>query len=223
MKKFKKIKQNYNIGVVNSLMETKKIILFGGTFDPIHIGHTTVAQDAIEKIKGEQLVFIPAKISPLKQHHPLADQVHRFKMIELAISQKPKFSVSDYELTKNSPCYTLQTVRYFKSQYPDSDIYWLLGADSLNDMAQWYQPDTLIDECFVCFMLRAGYPKPDFEPFIDIWGPGRVNKLREHMIETPLVDISSTDIREKLKTGQEVSDMLKPEVYAYILEHHLYQ
>jgi nicotinate-nucleotide adenylyltransferase len=205
-------------------MTTRRIALFGGTFDPIHLGHTTVAQAAARPIDAEKIIFVPAKISPLKGFFPFARDEDRLRMIELAVAGNNLFAVSDSELKRPAPSYTLDTVRHFKDEYgPATAIHWLLGADGVGDLVHWYRIPDLIDECHLTTMRRPGYPRPDFDRFEPLWGPQRVAKLKQDVIETPLVDISSTEVRRRLAAGEDVSAMLHPDVLRYIREHSLYR
>jgi nicotinate-nucleotide adenylyltransferase len=204
-------------------MAERKIALFGGTFDPIHLGHTTVAAEALEAIDAEKLIFMPAKRSPLKGSHPKAGAHDRFRMIALAIAGHEKFELSNYELNRPEPSYTLDTVRHFQAAYKNqARISWLLGADSIDDLPYWYRVIELIDECNVSTMYRAGSPEPDFSQFEAIWGRKRVERLQRNVIRTSLIDISSTQIRKRLACGGDVSGMLHPDVADYIRDHHLY-
>jgi nicotinate-nucleotide adenylyltransferase len=205
-------------------MVKRKLALFGGTFDPIHLGHTAVAAAVMEHIGAEKIIFIPAKCSPLKGALPKASDRDRLKMIELAIAENKNFQVSDYELKKPEPSYTLQTVRGFGADYgSEFSIYWLIGADGVDDLLYWYGIIELIDECNISTMYRAGCKMPDFTKFKVVWGPKRVEKLKRNVIQTPLVDISSTEIRNRLAAGREVTGMLHPAVADYIRKRGLYQ
>ncbi len=205
-------------------MAKRKIALFGGTFDPVHLGHTTVAADAAEHIGAEKIIFIPAKRSPLKGFLPKANDNHRLKMISLAIAEQKIFEVSDCELKKPAPSYTLETVRQFQDEYgSETLIHWLVGADSVDDLTYWYQIVELIDACIITTMYRAGCKAPNFAKFEPLWGPQRIEKLRQNVIQTPLIDISSTEIRDRLAAGRDVTDMLTPSVADYIRKHGLYQ
>lgn len=202
----------------------RKIVLFGGTFDPVHNGHTIVAAGAAREIGAEKLFFIPARRSPHKQLLPQADACHRVKMIDLAIAGIENFAVSCCELDRPEPSYTLQTVRQFKVRFgPDAQIYWLVGADSLDELPHWYEIKKVIDECKLSVMFRAGFARPDFTRFIEVLGEDRAEKLRQNVIETPLVDISSSEIRKRLARSEDVKDMLHPAVLAYVRENHLYR
>ena len=205
-------------------MAKRKVALLGGTFDPIHLGHTAVAAEAVKHIGAEKVVFIPAKRSPLKGFSPIASDDDRFKMMALAIANQKSFELSACELKKPAPSYTLETVRQFQADYGRGTlIYWLVGADSIDDLAHWYKIVELIDECRLSAMYRAGCDPPDFAKFEPIWGRQRVEKLQQNVIETPLIDISSTEIRARLAGGRDVTDMLHPAVADYIRKHGLYQ
>jgi nicotinate-nucleotide adenylyltransferase len=204
-------------------MNEKKTALFGGTFDPVHVGHTTVAAAAGERIGADRAVFVPAKRSPLKAFFPEASDEDRLAMLRLAISGNNNFEQSDYELKKPGPSYTLETVRYFKHLLgDDTRIYWLIGADMVEDLPHWYGITELIDECNLAVMYRAGFKPPDFTEFLPLWGADRVKKMQQNVIETPLIDISSTVIRKRLALGRDVSGMVSPKVLQYIREHGLY-
>lgn len=198
--------------------------MFGGTFDPIHLGHTAVATSAAEKIKADKVIFVPAKRSPLKNLLPKAGDSDRFAMISLAIAGNEKFESSDCELKKNAFSYTLDTVREFKKAYgKDVEICWLVGADSVTELPYWYKITELIDQCSLCVMYRAGYEKPDFKKFAEQWASMRIEKLHRNIIQTPLINISSTEIRERLAAGKDASEMLHPAVADYIAKHGLYK
>lgn len=198
--------------------------MFGGTFDPIHLGHTTVAAETVEQIGAEKIIFVPAKRSPLKGFLPKASDNDRLAMIALAIADNKQFELSDYELKKPEPSYTLDTIMQFKANYgSETIIYWLLGADSIDDLPLWYRIVELLDQCNISVMYRAGFAPPDFAKFKDIWGPQRIKKLQRDIIQTSLINISSTEIRNRLAAGLNVTGMLHPAVADYIRKHKLYQ
>jgi len=204
-------------------MTKRTIALFGGTFDPIHLGHTGVAQAAAVQIAAEKVIFIPAKCSPLKGFSPHASDEDRLAMIALAIAGNDLFAASDCELKRPAPSYTLDTVRQFKDEYgPETSVHWLVGADTVADLVHWHRVRDLIDACNLTTMQRAGYPPPDFDRFESLWGPQRVAKLKRNVVETPRIDISSTEVRKRLAAGEDVTGMLHPDVIAYIRRHGLY-
>ena len=210
--------------LVSYSMAKRKIALFGGTFDPIHLGHTIVGAEACRHIAAEKVIYVPAKRSPLKHFLPQASDADRLQMIALAIKGENCFEVSDYELKKTAPSYTLLTVRHFQAEFgSETSVYWLLGADSVDDWPHWYGITELIDQCNLSAMYRAGCNVPDFSKFEAVWGRKRVEKLQRNIIPTSLVDISSTEIRNRLAAGGDVTDMLHPAVADYIFKYGLYQ
>lgn len=145
-------------------------------------------------------------------------------MIALAIADEKMFEASDFELNKAAPSYTLETVQEFQAAYGDeASIYWLIGADGVDDLTYWHMIVELIDACNLTTMYRAGCEPPSFARFEGLWGRKRVEKLERNIVQTPLVDISSTEIRKRLAEGRDVSRMLHPAVYGYIREHGLYR
>jgi nicotinate-nucleotide adenylyltransferase len=204
-------------------MTPRKIALFGGTFDPIHLGHTQVAEAAARQIEAEKVIFIPAKCSPLKGFFPHVRDEDRLRMVTLAIANNDPFAASGCELDRPAPSYTLDTVQQFKYEYgPETSIHWLLGADSVADLVHWHKIRELIDACNLTTMQRPGYT-PDFDRFESVWGRERVAKLRRHVVQTPLIDVSSTEIRKRLAAGEDVSAVLHPDVARYIAERNLYR
>ena len=205
-------------------MADKTIILFGGTFDPVHLAHTIVANESAQYLCAEKIVFIPAKHSPLKDSLPKASDEQRLEMIALAIEENDKFLINDYELSKSAPSYTFDTVRHFHKQYGQQTIiHWLIGSDAMKDLPHWYKIKELIDCCNLSVMYRAGFGAPDFSKFEGIWGKDRIEKLRKNTIKTSLVDISSTKIRAALAAGENADKMLCPAVADYIDRHRLYR
>lgn len=205
------------------MVTQRKIALFGGTFDPVHLGHTIVAGAAAEYIGAERIIFVPAKLSPLKGSLPRASDMDRFEMLSLAMTGENFFEVSDCELKRPAPSYTLETVRQFQSKYgSEISVYWLLGADGIDELMQWHQVAELIDECNLAVLYRAGCDRPDFGKFESLLDHRRIEKLRQNIIPTPLVAISSTKVRRKLAAGEDVTQMLHPKVLSYIRKHGLY-
>lgn len=201
----------------------RKIILFGGTFDPVHCGHVEVAEYAAEHIGVDEVVFVVAKRSPHKNVFASASGRQRVAMVELAIAGYEKFRVSDCELGRSDPSYTYDTVKIFRDEYGDGcEFYWLLGADMVKALLRWHKVRELIDACNVCVMYRGGFECPDFSGFGEL-GVGRVEKLKINVISTPVIDVSSTEIRSKLLAGGDVSGFLCPSVLDYIKKNGLYR
>ena len=201
----------------------EKVILFGGTFDPIHYGHLRVADYACREISAREVVLIPARRSPHKSTLPIADGRARSEMISLAIEGRRKFRVSDCELKRAGPSYTLDTIRHFRDEYvKGTEFCWLVGADTVKDLGSWYGIGELVDECNLCVMFRAGFKRPDFSCLEKVLRPEQLEQLERNIVETPLIDINSTEIRRKLGSGASVRGMLEPKVLGYIKEKGLY-
>ena len=199
-----------------------KAILFGGSFDPIHTGHVCVAQHAMRTLDAASLFFIPARRSPHKVDFPTPGQ-HRLAMIERAIEGIEGFAVCDCELSRPEPSYTLDTVRFFRDRLgPDAVLHWLIGADQLSDLENWYCIEELLKECRVGVMVRAGYPLPDLGRFKNIFSGDIIEQLKRDSIQTPLIDLNSTAIRQQLAAGTLPPDALPSAVLEYIQQHHLY-
>ncbi len=201
----------------------KKAILFGGTFDPVHTGHVTVAQYSAKALCADEVVFIPAKRSPHKKLFPIADGNQRVEMIKLAITDTKKFRVSDWELKRDDPSYSVDTIKNFREEYGEGwELFWLMGADAIKDLPRWHCVDELLEMCSVCVMYRGGYEVPDFSPIAGEIGSEAVRKLDSNVIKCPRIDVSSSDIRQMLSAGQEPGGAISPSVRAYIMEKGLY-
>ncbi len=199
-----------------------RIVLFGGTFDPVHLGHTAVVENAARQLHADKVFFIPARRSPHKYDYPLAPAEHRLNMLSLALANYHLFSVSKCELERAEPSYTYDTVRHFRSQFPDAQLFWLVGADAMQSLPRWYRFTDLMDLCQVCIMRRGGIDSPAFDRLSPVWGGKIAERLKKDSIATPLVEISSTEVRARLASGLDVSNMLHPDVLKYIVEHGLY-
>ena len=205
-------------------MSLPTIVLFGGSFDPIHLGHTEVAKVAAEQLHAERVIFLPAKRSPLKSNLPSAGDEDRITMIRRAIENHPLFDVSDYELHRPAPSYTLHAVRHFRQVFgPERSLYWLIGADAAKDLLHWYGVRELMSLCHISTMVRAGCSMPDFTGFADVMGEQHVAELNAHILQTPLIPISSSEVRRRLSTGESLETLLDPKVSDYIKNRGLYR
>lgn len=200
----------------------QRIILFGGTFDPVHLGHTTVVEHASKKLGADEVIFIPARRSPHKSDSPLAPIEHRLKMLSLALVGYRSFSISRCEIDRSEPSYTFDTVADFRRKYPDASLFWLVGADTVASLPKWYRIAELLELCNVCVMSRGGIDQPVFDKLVPALGRVAAEQLRKNAIASPLVPVSSTEVRTRLAAGQDVADMLHPAVLQYIRQHSLY-
>jgi nicotinate-nucleotide adenylyltransferase len=193
----------------------EKIGLFGGTFDPIHTGHLIVAEIIRDALDLKRIVFVPAKRHPFKDNKVMADETHRDKMIRGAIGNNKFMEVTDMELRSNQVTYTVDTVRKIQadSACRTWDIYFLMGMDNLNQLHLWKNPDILVEICQVVVFSRPG-----FEPAEE----AREYLPRIRIVQTPLLEISSTQIRHRVKSGQTIRYLVPAEVESYIIKNNLY-
>lgn len=197
-----------------------KIGLLGGTFDPIHNGHLTIAEEARKKLELDTIVFIPARHPWLKSNRDITDSQHRLAMVRLATASNPHFEISTAELDRPGPTYTIDTVEALKTEFDLlDDIYFIAGSDAIADLPRWKDPERVVALCQIVGIGRPGTPDIDTEALKSLI-PGVSDCLRS--VDIPPIDISSTAIRERVKAGLSVRDLVPPEVENYIAEHRLY-
>jgi nicotinate-nucleotide adenylyltransferase len=214
-------------------MDKKKILLYGGTFNPIHNGHLWMAQEAIERLSFNEVIFIPSATPPHKED--VLSFSHRLKMTQLATEGVDFFSVSDIESKREGPSYTYDTVMHFKKEFPDAKIYWMVGTDTVKELKDWYRISDLMDECRFIVAERNPYRNYDWEKNIDyitIIGDARKAEDKKYgalNYFTPLIndvmEISSTDIRHRVKhkTKYAAKFLIPKEVEKYIYENEIYK
>lgn len=205
-----------------ALLLAQHIILFGGTFDPVHLGHTAVAEHAFRELRADRVIFIPARRSPHKLGAPLALAEHRFNMLSLAIAGHKSFSVDTCEVERAEPSYTYDTVMDFRKRMPEAQLSWLLGADTVASLPMWYRIDEILGMCDIRIMSRGGMDAPAFDKLEPALSGMFVEKLRKNAIQTPLIPISSSEVRARFASGGDVLGMLNPSVLNYIKQHGLY-
>jgi nicotinate-nucleotide adenylyltransferase len=205
-------------------MNERRVILFGGSFDPVHNGHIRVAEYARQYVQAERVILIPAGRSPHKAVNPVASGDDRMAMLRLAIEGYPDLEASDVELSRPQPSYTFDTVEHFRGIYGDGTaLYWLIGADLVADLGIWYRACDLLDRCRVAVMVRGGYDAPDLTALGEQVGTDRADQLRQWMIPTPAIEVSSTEIRRRLAEGRSIEGLVLPAVEAYIARRGLYR
>lgn len=202
---------------------SKRIGLIGGSFDPIHLGHLIIARDAAEKLGLSEVVFIPAHTPPHKLDRERAASEHRLEMTRLATSGEPRYSVSDVEIARGGVSYTFDTVSAFIESRPGAEITLIVGGDTLVDLHTWYRIEDLLRLCDVATFARPG--DSDLETMREKMGLNSEarDRLLANVFDARLLDISSTEIRDRVAEGLSISYLVPPEVEAYIFEHGLYQ
>jgi nicotinate-nucleotide adenylyltransferase len=208
--------------MMESYPAKKKIGIIGGSFDPVHIGHLIIAQDAAERLELAQVLFVPASIPPHKQHLQQADIEHRINMLSLAVETDIRFSVSDIEMQRGGVSYTYDTVRELKALHPDSELVLIVGSDTLLDLHNWYQPQELLSLCSVATLLRPGEHSLEAIAAKIRLPEEQKKRALDNLITAHQVDISSTEIRMRVAEGLGIRYLVPPEVEMYIYEHSLY-
>lgn len=201
----------------------KGVLLFGGTFDPIHHGHLLVSQWAAERLGAARVVLIPSAVPPHKVGNRVTAASDRMQMARRAVEDDDAFEVSDCELHREGPSYTLDTVRHFRRLYPDDiNLYWLIGADSLPELAGWHEVKRLVDECTIVTAARPGTDAGDLSALDAVLEENQISKIRQHILNIPQMEISSTEIRDRARQGQSIRYFVPAPVADYIHNHRLY-
>ncbi|KAA3616266.1 MAG: nicotinate (nicotinamide) nucleotide adenylyltransferase [Calditrichaeota bacterium] len=194
----------------------RRIGFFGGTFDPIHFGHLTIAENAQKQLKLDQIIFLPSGIPPHKTKQILTDKNIRRKMVEEAIAPFPAYSFSGYDLNKSTPCYTIEMLRYFKRSKlgKNSQFYFLMGEDSLINFATWYEADKISQ-----YTVLAVYPRVNQ----NLLGTAFLKQDDFISINSPIIKISSTEIRDRVCKGDDISGLVPAVIQNIIEEYNLYK
>lgn len=195
-----------------------KIALYGGSFDPIHIGHLITATNVLETLKLDKIIFIPSNITPLKNSNLKAKNIDRYNMIKKSIFFNNKFEVSDYEIKQDCISYTYNTVKYFKDKYKNTQLYFLIGTDRVKDLYKWYNIEKLAKIVTFIFVARDKEKIDDIIKNNDFY-----KKISYEKINLPIFEISSSEIRDKIKNKKSVDYMITKECAEYIKEMNLYE
>ena len=189
----------------------KRIGILGGSFDPVHFGHLLMAQSAVELLKLDAVFFVPANRSPFKSKHALPDAARRLTMVKEAIKGNKAFKLYDGELKRGEISYTIDTLRELKAKYPTAKLFLLMGADNLRSFHRWKEPQGILKLATLAILNRPGFDKnyPKRWPYVKI--------------NMPAVDISSSDIRERLKTAKSIWYLTPKAVIRYIVRYRLYR
>lgn len=200
-------------------MRKRKIGIMGGTFDPIHNGHVWTAKSIYEMLDLDQVIFIPAFIPPHKQGQNYVAAEHRYAMTALAIEGYPNFSVSDMEIKRNSVSYTFDTISALKEEYPEAELYFIIGADTVHQLPSWYRINELIRLTTFVAADRPGYHNA-IDTVVDKLG--NISREKIILLDTPDLSISSTEIRSRVKNKESLEELVPLKVEEYIVEHGLY-
>jgi nicotinate-nucleotide adenylyltransferase len=189
--------------------------IFGGSFDPPHVGHLLVAEDACEELALDRLVFVPAARQPLKAGREVADAAHRLAMVRLLADGNPRFEVSAVEVERAGLSFTVETLTHFAAQYPAAERFFLVGADVMTTFAQWREPERVLQLARLVVLHRADAAPADV--------PAGGDRAAIRQLSTRRIDVSSTEIRQRVRDGKPVRGFVTDNIAAYIARHDLYR
>jgi len=187
-----------------------KIGILGGTFNPIHLGHLILAEEAREKLGLDRIIFVPADLPPHKDNSDIAEAPARFAMAKLATKGNKYFSVSDLEIKRDGRSYTIDTVREFKAKFPKDELYFIIGSDLLKYLDEWKDLSEIIKMIRFIAATRPGYPLEKIPPYITT-------------LAIRAVDISGFEIRKAVKAGKSFRYLVPDAVFNYINRKGLYR
>lgn len=201
----------------------KRIGIFGGSFDPVHLGHLWIAEAARERLSLDQVSWIPAATSPLKPGGPIAGDEERMRMIRLAISGNPQFVLDDREIRRGEVSYTVDTISEIKAGQPEADLYLIIGSDSLASLDRWHEPKRLLGLVRLAVISRGGEPPIDFSVLEDLADPVCQQSVRDHVVPMPRIEISSSELRRRIQAGKSIRYQTPAAVEAMIEASKLYR
>lgn len=190
--------------------------LFGGTFDPVHYGHLRTVEAARVELELPEVWMLPNPYPPHKLHLPMTPYAHRKEMLRLALAEFPCLKLSDTEERSKGPAYTTETIRRVIAELPsgDHDLWLIVGADSLVELPRWKNPEELFENARVAVLRRPG---------VDLTEAPAQYVERVRILNTPLLPISATEIRDAIRSGHPTAQWLPDSVRNYIAQHQLYQ
>jgi nicotinate-nucleotide adenylyltransferase len=192
--------------------------LLGGTFDPPHYGHLLAAQEAAWQLDLSRVLFVPTRQNPLKRGEPNTDAEDRWRMVQLAIEDNSRFELSRLDLDRPGPSFTVDLVHELTR--PGCELFFIVGGDILPELPRWHAPREILDLVTLVIANRPGSPPPDIHD-LAAQLPGSRPRLKT--IDMPAVDISSSDLRARVHSGQPIRYLTPPAVENYIIERGLYR
>lgn len=210
------------------------IAVMGGTFNPIHIGHLRIAEEARDAFKINKVIFIPTYLPPHKDNGSIISPEHRLEMVKLAIKENPSFEASDIEIKRGGRSYSIETLKALRKTYPGTDFSFIVGSDSFNDITTWCEYEELFKLTNFIVVPRPGYPVKKIGEVLPVelarkfWYDAErdvyANSFNTFIsyLETTLFGISASDIRKMIKDGKSTRYILPEEVADYIIKNKLY-
>jgi nicotinate-nucleotide adenylyltransferase len=193
--------------------------IFGGTFDPPHLGHLILASESLSQLGLTRLLWVLTPDPPHKPGQPITPLAARLEMLRLAIADEPRFEISQIEIDRPGPHYTVETLRLLKAQDASCDLVFLMGGDSLRDLPTWREPAEIVRLCHTLGVMRRPGDAVDLSA-LEAQIPGLSTKVQ--LVDVPLLEISSSQIRERVAKASSFRYYLHPRVYDYIFKTGLY-
>jgi len=193
--------------------------IFGGSFDPVHNGHLALAHACQHQSALDEVWFTPTAVQPLKQPGPHATDAQRLEMLQLAILPEPTWRLCTLEIERGGWSYTVDTLRQLSEELPNAVLFFLMGADALQDVPHWRAPHEVFSLATPLVVRRAGQAEPDLTALGKLCAANK----QPHLVEMPAVDVSSSDIRRRVADGEPIDDLVPKSVAAYIASHNLYR
>jgi len=200
----------------------KRIGLFGGTFDPVHLGHLLAAQEAYEQLDLSRVILMPAHTRPHKDRVVTTSAADRLAMLRLAAADDACFEVSDLEVRRGGSSYTIDTVAALRAEV-DAEIVLLVGSDSVPELPTWHRVGDLVDLCTLVVMARPGFSVDQLDGLRGALSAEQVERIAANLLPIPLIEISSTSVRERLAAGRSIRYLVPRAVEDYITSTGLYR
>ena len=198
----------------------ERVGIFGGTFDPPHLGHLILASEANDQLHLNRMLWVLTAMPPHKPGALISPLEDRLAMLKLALEDEAAFQLSTVDIDRPGPHYTSETVKLLAHSYPAAELVFILGGDSLHDLPGWHNPMELIAACSEIGVMRRPVDAIDLSS-LEQKLPGLSSKVK--FVDAPLLEISSHEIRERASGGRPFRYFVPPSVHNYILDHHLYQ
>lgn len=205
-------------------IQTMRIGILGGTFNPVHIGHLIVAEEVYFRHGLSRVLFIPSGQPPHKDPDELVAAHHRYRMVELAVKGNEHFEASDIEITREGKSYTVDTIEAILERYGmDSDPHLIIGMDTVHELPTWKDIQRLSTMCRIVAVNRPGSTFDNLDLLTPVLGKEKIEEMRRILVEIPPIGISSTEIRKRLRDGLQIRYLVPREVELYIEEQGLYK
>ncbi len=204
--------------------EKEPLIIFGGSFDPVHVGHIAMLRAAMEAVRATRAIILPVYQSPHKIGQPSADARHRLAMLQLALNGLPGVSISEIELNAAKPVYTYDSLQLIHAHHLDDQLVLVIGMDQLRALHQWYRAADILKHVRLLILPRESATEEQtvWQEVTRHWPAEIARRLQADRIPVPAIAISATDIRRRAACRQSISGLVHPDVEQYILAHGLY-